>query len=1076
MHDDRLVGQTIDSQFEIVARLGQGGNGVVYKARQLQVGRTVALKFFNLPIQAHDDYLERFRQEGRILSGMNHPGIMRCFMLGLYQDKIPYLVFEFVEGPTLRQLIAGRGKLGWREAAQIAIKICEALDYGESCGVLHRDLKPENIIVRDNAADGYPEVKILDYGLAKFLADPNKQVQTNTGIIIGTPAYMSPEQCMGERASSQSDIYSLGVVLFEMIDGRPPFESGSPVVLLSKHVSEIPRQPETATPDTPAAILAIISKALAKSPANRFGSASQMARALKSALAGDTVGITAPHRFGRTSFASRALLPKLTLLFCLVGATAGLALAMADPGIVRPEFLSRFLAHDQKSLSETAKFLERLHKSKAASLFYEAAAVRSPISASSVETLGKAVDCAAQGGESTRAEQLSKAGLRQTLLLCNSQRGTQLAKRSAELADKFSSHLLDTDLPWSNNDADETAQTCAALIRFYQRQPVNSQYLQPVATRARDVYLLYLSLESRSRRTVADAPERICAFLKAAETTESVSEQKFLLSSALHSINAFPDANLWSPILKTQLSQLGSDSKSHAIMTFGTVAAIGSLSSELPNPRKRQLIELAVANLNGQEVGMRKIRTELEHYLANRPDSSDLAFLLKFIDAKTLFASGQEAAAFSELCRAYYDSRKEGDSSAALQEELNTQASRLLTNGRARELERTVMNILCGKLRVPPTVAERLARAWLNASPQRVKQELVKTPVATMAPEQKLELLSLRGLLLGLAGDFARSDNCFKQFEELLRPPIEKTLLEYFFAHRAEVCIVKREFVRAAMFARKSIQQADLAGDLEYKPLCNYLLLVARICSDDTKVEDYYQHPNKYGLSQTQLAQAASVKLNSYLVEGKSSLAKKFIESKLFLADDKSLERNTRYFIFLAAGDLFAENGEFSKARQAYKKSAAVASEQGANSALSLECRQKLLGLDLIEDKLDFRAVYDNRQSYGATMASMAEAARNRVVFLCHRGLYSDARKYLQDKLFLADEPTANINARLNLLSLSAELENSFQNRGAAIATYRKALSLATNSGKVAEANRLKSVIASLEKLDLRQNRRSLIL
>lgn len=741
MHDDRLVGQTIDSQFEIVARLGQGGNGVVYKARQLQVGRTVALKFFNLPIQANADYLERFRQEGRILSGMNHPGIMRCFMLGLYQDKIPYLVFEFVEGPTLRQLIEGRGKLGWREAAQIAIKICEALDYGESCGVLHRDLKPENIIVKDNAATGYPEVKILDYGLAKFLADPNKQVQTNTGIIIGTPAYMSPEQCMGERASSQSDIYSLGVVLFEMIDGRPPFESGSPVVLLSKHVNEIPRQPDSATPDTPAAILAIISKALAKSPANRFDSASQMARALKSALAGDTVGITAPHRFGRTSFGSRALLPKLTLLFCLVGATAGLALAMADPGIFRPEFLSRFLAQDQKSLCEAAKLLERLHKSKAASLFYEAAAVRSPISASSVEALGKAVDCAAQGGESTRAEQLSKAGLQQTLLLCNSQRGTQLAKRSAELADKFSSHLLDTDLPWSNNDADETAQTCAALIRFYQRQPVNSQYLQPVATRARDVYLLYLSLESRSRRTVADAPERVCAFLKAAETTESVSEQKFLLSSALHSINAFPDAKLWSQILKTQLSQLGSDSKSNAIMTFGTVAAIGSLRSELPNPRKRQLIELAVANLNGQAVGMRKIRTELEQYLANRPGSSDLAFLLKFIDAKTLFASGQEAAAFSELCRAYYDSRKEGDSSAALQEELNTQASRLLTNGRAGELERTVMNILCGKLRVPPTVGERLARACLNASPQRVKQELVKAPVTTMAPEQKLELL-----------------------------------------------------------------------------------------------------------------------------------------------------------------------------------------------------------------------------------------------------------------------------------------------------------------------------------------------
>lgn len=229
-------------QYEILKPIGEGSSGTVYQANQRLLNRIVALKLLSPSVIFDETSLARFQKEAKIASSLKHPNIAKVYSFGLTPEKAPYLAMEFLEGRTLSSLIKDKGKLPIESFSNIFYQVCDAIDYAHNNGIIHRDLKPENImLVRMD--DGIEEkVKILDFGIAKKLDD---QSQTNgltkTGIVIGTPLYMSPEQCLGELCDRRSDIYSLGCTMYEALCGSPPFAGDTAAMLMMKHMNDKPR-------------------------------------------------------------------------------------------------------------------------------------------------------------------------------------------------------------------------------------------------------------------------------------------------------------------------------------------------------------------------------------------------------------------------------------------------------------------------------------------------------------------------------------------------------------------------------------------------------------------------------------------------------------------------------------------------------------------------------------------------------------------------------------------------------------------------------------------------------------------
>ncbi len=234
--NDTIAGQTIAGKYRVGAKLGTGGMGSVYCATRLMIGDEVAIKILHSG-QTDPRAGERFQREARAAARLKHPNVVAIHDFGTTEEGLQYLVMELVEGESLRRLIKQQRVIAPATAVEIIRQVCEALDDAHQHKVIHRDIKPDNIIVR-STTNGW-RVKVLDFGIAKLRDDIAGNL-TQTGSIVGTPHYMSPEQCLGEELDSRSDIYSLGVVAYEMLTGLVPFNSPSSSAVVVQHVTQSP--------------------------------------------------------------------------------------------------------------------------------------------------------------------------------------------------------------------------------------------------------------------------------------------------------------------------------------------------------------------------------------------------------------------------------------------------------------------------------------------------------------------------------------------------------------------------------------------------------------------------------------------------------------------------------------------------------------------------------------------------------------------------------------------------------------------------------------------------------------------
>ncbi len=307
---DPLVGRTIAGRYEIVERLGVGGMGTVYRARQRGLVRDVAIKILKREVSTNPDAVARFQREAKAMSLLAHPNTVRVFDFGQTADGLLYLSMEVLEGETLGERFRYQPQLPPEEAVAVTRQILASLHEAHSKGIVHRDMKPDNIFLA--SVEGHEDivVKVLDFGIAKAWTGEARldQHETQAGTVFGTPRYMSPEQAQGHPLDPRSDLYSVGILLYQMLCGAPPFEDDDAVVVMAKHIRERPAPVRRRAPQAPipAALERVVDKALQKDPSLRF----QDARAFEEALA-DCLPRIAQERRRRGGISPAALLAHL---------------------------------------------------------------------------------------------------------------------------------------------------------------------------------------------------------------------------------------------------------------------------------------------------------------------------------------------------------------------------------------------------------------------------------------------------------------------------------------------------------------------------------------------------------------------------------------------------------------------------------------------------------------------------------------------------------------------------------------------------------------------------------------------
>jgi serine/threonine-protein kinase len=283
---DPLIGREIlNGEFQLLEKIGTGGMGSVYRANQTAMNRLVAVKLLHPKLANRKDLVSRFRREAKAMSHLSHPNTVKVLLYGELEDGSLYIVMEYLEGKNLNQTVRAEGPMPFERALPILIQVCGALEEAHRAGIVHRDLKPENIFLC-NQGGLRDFAKVLDFGLAKVTERemrPGSIILTQEGMVFGTPEFMSPEQAQGRTLTPASDIYSLAVILYELLTGKLPFDARTPIEFLQLHVTAkpIPLDERVQGKTFPPGLGEVIARALLKKPEDRYQSAAEFAAALK---------------------------------------------------------------------------------------------------------------------------------------------------------------------------------------------------------------------------------------------------------------------------------------------------------------------------------------------------------------------------------------------------------------------------------------------------------------------------------------------------------------------------------------------------------------------------------------------------------------------------------------------------------------------------------------------------------------------------------------------------------------------------------------------------------------------------
>ncbi|MDE5916526.1 MAG: protein kinase, partial [Oscillospiraceae bacterium] len=266
---DKNIGKKLDGRYEITELIGEGGMADVYKAVDVVDGKEVAVKILKKEFAESEEFLRRFRNESKAIAVLSHPNIVKIYDVG-FSEKIQFIVMEYIDGITLKEYMESERVLNWKDSVHFVTQILRALQHAHERGIVHRDIKPQNIMM---FTDG--TIKVMDFGIAKFAREEGR---TATDQAIGTVHYISPEQARGDVTDAKSDLYSVGVMLYEMLTGQKPFDTDNPVSIAVMHMQNIAELPRHINPDIPEPIEEIIVHAMEKNPDDRYQRANEMIR------------------------------------------------------------------------------------------------------------------------------------------------------------------------------------------------------------------------------------------------------------------------------------------------------------------------------------------------------------------------------------------------------------------------------------------------------------------------------------------------------------------------------------------------------------------------------------------------------------------------------------------------------------------------------------------------------------------------------------------------------------------------------------------------------------------------------